>query len=234
MFLIPRGVTLMSEPTDPWYTRYTTPIWLLTAFYVYPATAVGTLVGARAMSPGWVLIVLLALDNLGMNVTTLIAGLGIGGVAVALAAQNILGDLFASFSIVMDRPFVVGDSLGIDTFTGTVDQHLKSGRLKALAHSGARASPILAGIPTIAESGFPGFEVLTWSGVVAPAGTPPLIVERLHREIVRILQLPDVRDVFIAQGAEPVGNTPAAFAAEIKASMARWEPVIKAAGIRVE
>ena len=130
---------------------------------------------------------------------------------------------------------VIGGSIPvIVTFTGTVDQHLKSGRLKALAHSGARASPILAGIPTIAESGFPGFEVLTWSGVVAPAGTPPLIVERLHREIVRILQLPDVRDVFIAQGAEPVGNTPAAFAAEIKASMARWEPVIKAAGIRVE
>jgi|RhiMethySRZTD1v2_1073278.scaffolds.fasta_scaffold231672_2 small-conductance mechanosensitive channel len=82
----------------------------------------------------WVLIVLLALDNLGMNVTTLIAGLGIGGVAVALAAQNILGDLFASFSIVMDRPFVVGDSLGIDTFTGTVERvGMKTTRLRSVS-----------------------------------------------------------------------------------------------------
>jgi small-conductance mechanosensitive channel len=82
----------------------------------------------------WVVIVLLALDNLGMNVTTLIAGLGIGGVAVALAAQNILGDLFASFSIVMDRPFVVGDQLGIDTFTGTVERvGLKTTRLRSVS-----------------------------------------------------------------------------------------------------
>jgi tripartite-type tricarboxylate transporter receptor subunit TctC len=130
---------------------------------------------------------------------------------------------------------VIGGSIPlVVTFSGTVDQHLKSGRLKGLAHSGARASPTLPGIPTIAESGFPGFEVQAWSGVLAPAGTPPEIVERLHREFVRVLRLPDVRDVFIGQGAEPVGNTPAAFAAEIKASIARWEPVIKAAGIRVE
>ena len=73
MFLIPRGVTLMSEPTDPWYTRYTTPIWLLTAFYVYPATAVGTLVGARAMSPGWVLIVLLYTGLIGWGVCSWVA-----------------------------------------------------------------------------------------------------------------------------------------------------------------
>lgn len=82
----------------------------------------------------WVLIVLLALDNLGLNVTTLIAGLGIGGVAVALAAQSVLGDLFASFSIVMDQPFVVGDSLEIDTFIGTVERvGLKTTRLRSIS-----------------------------------------------------------------------------------------------------
>jgi tripartite-type tricarboxylate transporter receptor subunit TctC len=130
---------------------------------------------------------------------------------------------------------VIGGSIPlIVTFSGTVDQYLKSGRLKALAHSGSRASPILPGVPTIAESGFPGFEVQTWSGILAPAGTPANVVERLHREIVRIMRLPDVRDVFVGQGAEPVGNAPDAFAAEIRASIARWEPVIKAAGIRVE
>lgn len=82
----------------------------------------------------WSLVVLLMLDNVGLNVTTLLAGLGIGGVAVALAAQSILSELFASLSIVMDRPFVVGDSLAVDDFTGTVERvGLKTTRLRSLS-----------------------------------------------------------------------------------------------------
>ena len=71
VFLIPRGMTLMSEPTDPSYTRYTTPIWLLAALYVSPATGVGMLVGARPMTPGWVLIVLLYTALIGWGVCSL-------------------------------------------------------------------------------------------------------------------------------------------------------------------
>ena len=120
------------------------------------------------------------------------------------------------------------------SFPGTVEPHLKGGRLKALAVTSARRTEAWPSIPTVAESGFPGFEVLSWAGVLAPAGTPPEIIERLHREIVRILNVPEVRDVFHAQGAEIVGNTPEQFAAEIKASVARWAPVVRDAKIHVD
>jgi small-conductance mechanosensitive channel len=80
----------------------------------------------------WSLLMLVALDNLGVNITALLAGLGVGGVAVALALQNILGDLFASLSIALDKPFVVGDSLNIDTFTGSVEHiGIKTTRLRS-------------------------------------------------------------------------------------------------------
>jgi small-conductance mechanosensitive channel len=81
----------------------------------------------------WVILVLIALDNLGVRITTLVAGLGISGVAVALAVQNILGDLFAAMSIVLDKPFVVGDAITVDTFTGTVEHiGLKSTRVRSV------------------------------------------------------------------------------------------------------
>src|SRR5580693_422750 len=80
----------------------------------------------------WSVLTLVALDNLGVNITALLAGLGVGGVAVALALQNVLGDLFASLSIALDKPFVVGDSLGLDTFAGTVEHiGIKSTRLRS-------------------------------------------------------------------------------------------------------
>jgi small-conductance mechanosensitive channel len=80
----------------------------------------------------WSLLILVALDNLGVNITALLAGLGVGGVAVALALQNVLGDLFASLSIALDKPFVVGDSLNIDTFTGAVEHiGIKTTRLRS-------------------------------------------------------------------------------------------------------
>ena len=120
------------------------------------------------------------------------------------------------------------------SFPGTVEPHLRSGKLEALAVTGAHRTEAWPGIPTVAESGFPGFEVLSWAGVLAPAGTPPEIVERLHREIIRILNIAEVRDVFLAQGAETVGNTPEQFAAEIKASVARWAPIVTGAGIHVD
>jgi small-conductance mechanosensitive channel len=86
---------------------------------------------ARAMI--WALVLLLTLDNLGVNITALVAGLGVGGIAVALAVQNVLGDLLASLSITLDRPFVVGDAIAVDDFNGTVEQiGIKSVRLRSL------------------------------------------------------------------------------------------------------
>jgi len=120
------------------------------------------------------------------------------------------------------------------SFPGTIEPHRKAGRLKALVVTSAQRALAWPDVPTIADSGFPDFDVLSWAGVLAPTGTPPEIVDRLHREIVRILEIPEVRATFIAQSAEPVGNTPDQFAAEIRASVARWAPVVKAAGIKVD
>ena len=134
---------------------------------------------------------------------------------------------------------MVSDVLGgqvpiVVSFPGTIGPHIKAGRLKALAVTGAQRALAWPDMPTVAESGFPGFEVVSWTGLLAPAGTPPEIVERLRSEIVRILAIPDVRNLFLVENSEPVGNTPEQFAAEIKASVARWAPVVKAAGIQVD
>jgi len=91
-------------------------------------------VGFIAQTVLWTVLLLMVLDNLGVNITTLVASLGIGGIAVALAVQNILGDLFASLSIVLDKPFVLGDSIQVDDFTGTVESiGLKTTRLRSVS-----------------------------------------------------------------------------------------------------
>jgi small-conductance mechanosensitive channel len=98
------------------------------------AVAAMDIVGFLLRVAAWTIVLLLALDNLGVNITALVAGLGVGGIAVALAAQNILGDLFASLSIVLDKPFVVGDFLIIGEFMGNVEQvGIKTTRIRALS-----------------------------------------------------------------------------------------------------
>ena len=111
---------------------------------------------------------------------------------------------------------------------------IKAGKVRALAITSAKRSPVSPELPTVAESGLPGFEVIGWFGWLAPAATPKPIVDRLHREIVRALKLPDVRDRLLSQSTEPVGNTPAEFAAFMKSEHAKWGKVIRAANIRVE
>ena len=92
-----------------------------------------TILGIITRSILWILILLLILDNFGVNITALIAGLGVGGIAIALAVQNVLGDLFASVSIVLDKPFAVGDAINVDTLTGTVEKiGLKSTRVRSV------------------------------------------------------------------------------------------------------
>ena len=116
----------------------------------------------------------------------------------------------------------------------TVIQHVRSGKLRPLAVTGARRAPATPDIPTVAESGIPGFEVTTWFGVAAPAKTPRAIVERLNGEFVRALNSPDLRERLIAQGADPVGNTPEQYTAFIQNEIAKWARVIQAAGIKGE
>ena len=116
----------------------------------------------------------------------------------------------------------------------SVMPHIKAGRLRALAVTGAKRSPAVPDVPTIAESGFPKFEATAWYGVLAPARTPAPIVTRLHDEIVRALKLPDVKERLELVGFEIVGSTPAEFAAYIRSEIKKWAPVVKASGAKPE
>jgi tripartite-type tricarboxylate transporter receptor subunit TctC len=111
---------------------------------------------------------------------------------------------------------------------------VKAGRLRALATSGTKRSAMAPEVPTVAEAGVPGYEVMVWFGLVAPAGTPREIVQRLNAEVIRILGMPDVRERFIAQGVEPVGSTPEQFGEHIRAQMSKWAKVVQDAGVKAE
>jgi len=112
--------------------------------------------------------------------------------------------------------------------------HIKAGKLRALAVTSAKRSEGLPEVPTIAESGLPGYDSTQWYGVLAPAGTSRGIVVRLHDEIVRALRAPEVMQRLAADGAEPVGSSPEEFAAFIKSEIDKWARVASAAGIRAE
>ena len=116
----------------------------------------------------------------------------------------------------------------------TVEGHLKGGKLRALAFTSAKRVPGAPEVPTLAESGFAGFDVLSWYGVLAPAGTPPEVVRRLNAQINAVLQAPDVRARLAALGAEPTGGTPEQFAATIGADTVRWAKVVSDAAIRID
>ena len=120
------------------------------------------------------------------------------------------------------------------TAVATAQQYVKAGRLVALGVPGAKRTPALPDVPTFNESGQSGFDVTSWVGILAPAKTPRGIVERLQREIAAALKTQAVRDRYAALGIEPVGNTPEQFTEQIRADLARWEKVVRAANIRLE
>ena len=110
--------------------------------------------------------------------------------------------------------------------------HIKSGKIRSLAVTGAQRSPALADVPTIAEQGFPGVEATAWYGVLAPAGTPRPVVMRLHGDVAKALKQPDVIQRLGALGFEIVGSTPEHFGAYIKTEIRKWEKVVKASGAK--
>jgi tripartite-type tricarboxylate transporter receptor subunit TctC len=109
----------------------------------------------------------------------------------------------------------------------------REGKLRALAITSLKRSRLAPDLPTMAESGFPGFEAVPWFGLVAPAGTPKDVLDKLHAETVRALASPDIRSKFDELGLEPVGNTPAEFAGVIRKEIPEWARVIRDAGIRL-
>ena len=111
---------------------------------------------------------------------------------------------------------------------------VKAGRLRALGVTSVVRSPVMPDVKTITESGVAGFETSTWYGMLAPAGTPRAIVDKLNAEIVRILQMPDVRERLSAEAFELPADTPDQFAAIIKAELSRWAKLVKETGARIE
>ncbi|HEV2008224.1 MAG TPA: tripartite tricarboxylate transporter substrate binding protein [Burkholderiales bacterium] len=119
------------------------------------------------------------------------------------------------------------------TMPATLPQ-VKAGKLRALGVSGARRSAAAPDVPTIAEAGVPGFEVLNWYGIVAPSKTPAEIVQKLNRNLLAVLKSPQMIESLHAQGLEAAGGTPERFAAFIKSEIAKYAKVVKAANIRAE
>lgn len=168
------------------------------------------------------------------------ASTGIGG------ANHLSGELFKSMAgiDIVHIPYkgaapAMNDllaghvSLMFDTI-GVELPYVKAGKLKALAVTTAKRTAIAPDIPTIAESGLPGYEAVSWFGMYGPAGMPKEIVTRLNMEVVNVLHSPDVQKRFIAYGAEAIGNSPEEFAAYLKSEMAKWAKVVKDCGVHLD
>jgi tripartite-type tricarboxylate transporter receptor subunit TctC len=151
----------------------------------------------------------------------LMAGVKLGHVPYKGSPQA-MTDLLAGRVLVMFSP------------ASTALPHIKASTLRAIASSGTQRTAAAPDLPTISESGLPGFETSVWFGLVAPAGTPREIVERLNREAVRALAAPELKSQFAAQGIDTMGGTPEQFAAYIREETGKWARVVQASGAKID
>ena len=161
-------------------------------------------------------------------------------------APHLAGALFESSTKteLLHVPYKGGGPAIADTIAGHVDLyfgtileslgHVKAGKLRALAVTSDKRHPSLPDVPTLAESGLPGFNTGSWIGIVAPAGTPKDIVDKVARDITEVVRMPEVRDALLAQGAIPAGGTPDAFAALIDADRKRYGTLIRERNITAD
>ena len=160
------------------------------------------------------------------------------------SAVHLTAELFASMAGVklVHIPYKNQASRIVDVMAGEVQMmfagmvlvqpHMKTGKVRALGMSGAKRSPLMPDLPTIAESGIKGFESTGWFGVFVPAGTPRGIVAQLNAEIVRALKLPEVSERFAREGADLFGNSPEQFAVFLKSETTKWSKAVKTSGAR--
>ena len=162
------------------------------------------------------------------------------------AASHLSAELFKSMAKVdlLHVPYKGTGQAVTDLLAGQIDllfapsqaviQHVRAGKLKALATTGAKRPETLPDFPTVAEAGLPGYEAVGWFGLLAPAATPKNVVEQLSKDAVRVLADPDVKNRMQALGADPAGNTPAEFARFIRNDQAKWAKLMREAGIKSE
>lgn len=161
-------------------------------------------------------------------------------------SSHLSGELFKMVAKVdaVHVPYKGGAPALVDLIAGNLDVmiiplpealgHVNSGRLRTLAIASVRRSNVIKSVPTMTESGFAGYEAGSWYGVMAPAGAPARVVERLSAEIARGTRLPEIRDSLTNQGVEVIGSTPAEFGAFVKKEVELWGRVVREAGIRAE
>jgi tripartite-type tricarboxylate transporter receptor subunit TctC len=133
----------------------------------------------------------------------------------------------------------LNDLLGgqLDTMFGdllVVQQFVKSGKIQALAVTSSKRHPMFPDVPTVAESGVPNFEALSWQGLFAPAGTPPAVITRLNTEVVKVLDRPDMKEFFSSQGFIVTPTSPEQFKTFVAGEVTKWAAIVKAAGVPVE
>ena len=127
-----------------------------------------------------------------------------------------------------------GETKILLTNMASVLPHVRSGRIKALGVSSRQRSPLAPDVPTVAEAGVPGFEYSTWYGMLAPAATPRFIVNRLQADVANIIKSPQLRERFAAQGLDLYGTSPAEFGAYLNTEIAKWDKVVRMAGVRAD
>ncbi len=164
----------------------------------------------------------------------------IGG-ATQLAAE--LFNLTAKVKMTM-IPYKGAPAMLVDLMGGRIDlsfasmpsalTHVRSGKLRAVAVTSLKRSAQVPEIPTVAENGVPGYEMVGWQGLLAPKATPQRLIQLLNREVAALVQQPDVKKQLSAEGGEPVGNSSEAFASWLKVEIAKWMTVVKEANIRTE
>ena len=162
------------------------------------------------------------------------------------STTHLAGEYFRSMAKIktLHVPYKGSSQAEIDLATGQVQYmidstpaalpNIKAGRTRALATTGAKRFPALPDVPTVAESGLPEYESVSWWGILAPAGTPQSVVDRLNNEINRIMSVPEVKKLVLAQGAESWTSTPQEFLDYIKRETALYTRIIKDAGIKIE
>ena len=166
--------------------------------------------------------------------------------AGAGTSTHLAGELFKSVAgiDVVHVPYKGGAAAMTDIIAGQVAYYFgtmpssmplaKAGKLRALAVTSLTRSPAAPEVPTIAESGYPKFETAAWYGLMFPTGTPREIVARTNAATMVVLALPDIRERLVHEGSEPLGSTPAQFGAYIKAEIAKWSGVVKAAHLKAD